>query len=125
MKYKSAGIFVPKDKTSEPVCVGEFNNGGLVIIKSGKVSFTKTKIIDQNNPTFQQELIYNGRHEDNIKFLYRELSNDLMRPAFTQDIQYDLKESNTIGFKGVRIEIIEATNRYIKYRVSKSFPDSY
>ena len=49
----------------------------------------------------------------------------MMRPAFTQDIQYDLKESNIIGFKGVRIEIIEATNRHIKYKVLNSFPDSY
>ena len=125
MKFISAGIFVPKDETSKPFCMAESHNGTPVIIKSGNISFTKTKIFDQSNPTIQQELIYNGVHGDNIKFLYRELSNDMMRPALTQDIQYDLNESYVIGFKGVRIEIVKATNRYIEYKVLNTFPDSY
>jgi len=81
------------------------------------------KVTARTSPGFEQQLIYNGRIGDQVKFLYRELSGNMMRTPFIQEIQYDLKESNTIGFKGVRIEIIKATNRQIEYIVHRSFPD--
>lgn len=90
---------------------------------SKTLKYKINKIKTANRPSFQQELIYNGRSGDNVKFLYRELSNDMMRLPFSQEIQYDLKESKTIGFKGVRIEVIEATNTILKYKVLSSFPD--
>jgi hypothetical protein len=83
----------------------------------------QTQIYDVNSPGFRQELIYNGRVGDNLKFLYREFSGDLMRPPFSQDVQYDLNESTTIGFRGARIEIIDATNTRLQYRVISSFPN--
>lgn len=82
------------------------------------------QIYDLDSPGFRQELIYNGRVGDNLKFLYREFSGDLMRPPFSQDVQYDINESRTIGFRGVRIEVIDASNTQIRYRVLSSFPDS-
>jgi hypothetical protein len=78
-------------------------------------------IPDPNKPSFNQELIYNGRIQNGVKFLYREFSKDMIRAPFSQEIQYDLAESKNIGFKGARIEIIEATNNYITYIVRNSF----
>jgi len=46
-----------------------------------------------------------------------------MRQPFSQEVLYDLSEGNIIGFKGARIEIIEATNFNLKYKVIKSFPE--
>lgn len=83
----------------------------------------ETRIYDVDSPGFRQELIYNGRSGDTLKFLYREFSGDFMRPPFSQEIQYDLTESTTIGFRGVRIEVEEATNTVIRYRVISTFPD--
>ena len=80
------------------------------------------EIPDPDKPSFNQELIYNGRIQSGVKFLYREFSKDMIRAPFSQEIQYDLAESKNIGFKGARIEIIEATNNYITYIVRKSFP---
>jgi hypothetical protein len=79
------------------------------------------KTADPTRPSFRQELIYNGRIGSQVKFLYRELSNDLLRGSFNQDVQYDLTEGPVIGFKGLRLEIEEATNTKIKYRVIKGF----
>lgn len=81
------------------------------------------RITDMDAPGFRQELIYNGRSGDTVKFLYREFSGDYARPPFSQDVQYDLKDGMMIGFKGVRIEIVEATNTRLVYRVLASFPD--
>lgn len=70
---------------------------------------------------FQQTLLYSGRIGNKINISYREFSNNTARPAFNNDVEYDLSESTTIGYKGAEIEIIEATNRMIKYRVIRNF----
>ncbi|MAD94765.1 MAG: hypothetical protein CML33_04625 [Rhodobacteraceae bacterium] len=71
-----------------------------------------------------QRFIYNGRIGDTLKFSYREFTvSGYARDAFTQDVQYDLKEGSIIGFKGARVEVIEATNREITYKVIAYFSD--
>jgi hypothetical protein len=71
--------------------------------------------------SFQQTLIYNGRVGNRVAFAYREFSNDLARPAFSNNVEYDMTESTTIGYKGARLEIIKATNTDITYRVVSGF----
>src|SRR2546427_4254284 len=71
--------------------------------------------------SFQQTLIYSGRVGDKIKAGYREFSNNLARPAFNNDVEYDLRESSVIGYKGARIEVVEATNEHINYKVIQNF----
>ena len=79
--------------------------------------------IEASSRNIDQQLIYNGKVDNNIKFTYREFTNSgLARDAFTQDVQYDLNEGAVIGFKGARLEVIEATNRQVKYRVLRHFP---
>ena len=36
-------------------------------------------------------------------------------------VEYDLKDSTTIGYKGALIEVLEATNQSIRYRVIRNF----
>lgn len=72
---------------------------------------------------FKKEFVFNGKAGNSLKFVYREYINDMARPAFNQDLQYDLSESNIIGFKGMRIEVIKATNTAIYYQVLSSFND--
>lgn len=86
-----------------------------------KNSYKITKAVKLENPAFSQELIYNGRVDNSVKFIYREFSNQMARAAFSQEVQYDLELSNVIGFKGVRIEIIDATNSDITYQVKNHF----
>ena len=52
---------------------------------------------------------------------YREFSNDTARPAFNNDVDYDLKNTKIIGYKGARIEVIEANNQNITYKVLSNF----
>jgi hypothetical protein len=65
----------------------------------------------------KKELIYNGKSKTNVKFLYREFVDALQEPKMQQDVQYDLLESNTINFQGFTVEVIEATNSLIKFKV--------
>lgn len=83
------------------------------------VSRVKLPTLAQNS--FQQTLIYSGRIGDRITLGYREFSNNMARPAFNNDVDYDLTESTTVGYKGARIEVIKATNQSITYKVFSNF----
>jgi hypothetical protein len=71
--------------------------------------------------SLQQSLIYSGKMGTRLRIGYREFSGNLARPAFNNDVEYDLTESSVIGYKGARIEVIEATNEHIRYRVIRTF----
>ena len=74
-----------------------------------------------SSDSFQQTLIYSGKVGAKVRIGYREFSNNSARPAFNNDVDYDLSQSKVIGYKGARIEIIEATNEYVKYKVISNF----
>lgn len=83
--------------------------------------FQRTKRPTLTEKSFQQTLIYSGKLGDKINIGYREFSNNLARPAFNNDVEYDLNSSKVIGYKGARIEVLEATNEMIKYKVIRNF----
>lgn len=100
---------------------------GLVFSSCPAVSYRNdvevipTTYIDVSLPQYRQELIYGGRSGDVLKFTYREFSNGQIRDAFSQDVSYDLSDGNTVGYKGARIEVLNATNNRIEYRVARHF----
>jgi hypothetical protein len=70
-----------------------------------------------SDDSFQEELIYTGREGDIIHISYREFKKDFARPAFYQELIYDLSKSDKIVFKQFKIKVVEATNEYIKFIV--------
>ena len=84
-------------------------------------SFERTNYERATRDTFQQTLIYSGRIGDKINVGYREFSSDYARPAFNNDVEYDLSDSAIIGYKGASIEVLEATNQFIKYKLLANF----
>ncbi len=85
------------------------------------VGIEKVKLAVFETNAFQQSLIYSGKIGNKINISYREFSNDVARPAFNNDVEYDLSESTTIAYKGALIEVLEATNQAIRYRVIRNF----
>jgi len=77
--------------------------------------------VSERGKSFQQTLIYSGKVGNKINISYREFSNNRARPAFNNDVEYDLSESKTIGYKGALIEVINANNSSITYRVIRNF----
>jgi hypothetical protein len=74
-----------------------------------------------SDKSFKQEFIFGGKVGSSVKFTYREYSGNLIRPSFTQEVQYDLNDGRVIGFKGLKIEILETDNLKIKYKVLSHF----
>lgn len=97
-----------------------------VSIYGGKVCdsdkpFTRTKRPSMEADGFQQTLIYSGKVGSKINIGYREFSNSYARPAFNNDVEYDLSESQVIGYKGSELEILDATNRDITFKLIRNF----
>lgn len=73
-------------------------------------------------PSFRRELVYTGRAGNTISLLYREFQNDMARPAFSQQLQYDIGADPIIGYKGARFRIFAADNTSISYEVLAQLP---
>jgi hypothetical protein len=71
--------------------------------------------------SLQQTIDYAGRSGDVLKFNYSEFSDNFARQAFTREFQIDLNEGKIAAYKGAIIEVIEATNIQIKYKVIRNF----
>lgn len=79
--------------------------------------------------SFKYNVLYQGKVDSKIKIAYQEFYLDkatnlfMIRPAFEQIIDYELEKDGTavIGFKGLRIEVLKATNLDITYKVLKDY----
>jgi len=56
-----------------------------------------------------------------VKVSYREFKGGLARPAFTQDVSYQMDPdgTTTIAFRGLRIKVLKATRESITYVVNQ------
>lgn len=71
--------------------------------------------------SFQQTIAYDGRSGDILKFNYAEFTGGFAREAFSREFQVDLSEGNVAAYKGAIIEVVDATNIQIKYKVIRNF----
>ena len=79
----------------------------------------ETFIYSENS--FQQTIEYAGRSDQILKFNYAEFTGGFARQAFSREFQVDLSNGNIAAYKGAIIEIIDATNVQIKYKVIRNF----
>ena len=70
-----------------------------------------------SDDSFKEELIYTGRSGTTIHISYREYKKDFARPAFYQELTYDLEKSDIIMFRNYKIKVLAATNEYIQFIV--------
>lgn len=84
-------------------------------------SLTESKSSDHDN--YRQTLTYLGHGEEGIRILYQEYVNDFIRDRFSLEINYDISSDKTLGFRGARVEVLEAGNQQISYRVLEPFPN--
>lgn len=119
-KSGSKGIAISKKDGSVKYY---FQSSGMINTAPIKeqLDYEKTTSVDMDRPYFTQEFIYTGKYGNVANFLYREFNNDMARPAFSQELHFDLSESKIVGCKGLRIEIIKAGNIDIEYKVLQYF----
>lgn len=77
--------------------------------------------VEENENFSQKTLIYNGILGSKVTLGYREFSGGYARPAFSNDVTYDLDVSKILGYKNARLEVLGANNVNITYRVISNF----
>jgi hypothetical protein len=116
------GIFVPdKPGLTSEIYWHATDTGIPLVDPDNSIQFERSTHEDWQSDSFRRELIYNGRAGATIKLLYREFSEEKIRPAFSQEVTYDLAQGETIGFKGARFQVLAADNVSIKYMVLHHF----
>jgi hypothetical protein len=104
-------------KADNSICVDKVNDSHCGVAK-----YTIDTVFgSRSGKTFQQTLLYNGKIGNKVTLAYREFAGNSVRPASSNEVTYDLSESMILGYKGVRIEVIKATNADITYKVLSGF----
>ena len=67
----------------------------------------------------RRELIYSGVSQGTVTISYREIERGMLRPAFSQELKFDLSEGAEVGFRGARLRILDASNTGVRYEVLK------
>lgn len=68
--------------------------------------------------TFRRELVYLGASGNTLRVQYREFNDDLIRPAFSQELTYPvLPESTAIVYKSLQIKVLKILPTEIHYVV--------
>jgi hypothetical protein len=106
-------VYFYKDKKA--ICLNK-NECGFSTLE-----YSMEGIFRESADSFQQKLLYNGKIGSKITLSYREFDNNMARPAFSNEVSYDLSESSILGYKGARIEVINATNTEITYKFLSGF----
>ena len=112
------GVIIAPDDTVYPFSRVK---GGISYYKKKKIEGFKIEesiyIKPDCNFCFRYELIYTGKSNNVLKFSYKEYKGDMARPAFFQDLEYNLDDGNIISFKKLKIEVIKTDNLGIEYKV--------
>ncbi len=91
-------------------------------LPDGGVPYESSELAVERPDAFRFELLYQGASNKTLRLAYREFKNDLARPAFFQDVSYDIDTfPMQVSFRSVRIEVLEAGNNGMKYRVLSGF----
>lgn len=118
------GVTIKKHKGSGNLCPFQITGGGY---SAGYNCYEGVEYVEIPNyelysiDSFQQSLMYNGKIGNKINIAYREYSDNKARAAFSNEVEYDMSESNIIAYKGAILKVLEYSNTKIKYEVIKNF----
>lgn len=110
------GVFIPNDGR-KPQLYWNSDYLRAITIEAEGVEYEPTTHRQASEKPLRRELVYSGISKGVVKVLYREFLGDMARPAFSQDLNYDLADGDEIGYRGARIKVIKATNTSIRFRV--------
>ncbi len=88
----------------------------------GSPMISETRVTEYNWPEsytgeFKLELIYSGKTEDRIKMRRVIYYQGNESHSYSQDLEYDYKKGQKIRIYECRIEVFEANDEYIRYKI--------
>lgn len=111
-------VFFQVTPTNELIVSGLYPDHATLY--SAKVHSARFELVESDSKaddSFKRELVYTGRSGNSLSLLYREFINDMARPAFSQQLQYDIGSDPVIGYQGARFRVVSTDNTGITYEV--------
>lgn len=106
-------------------CFTPLPNGGFKTktkhVCDEQVDYRLGKIVKQHPDNIQKTLLYSGKSDSIIYLSYREFVGDVARPAFTQDLTFDINSDSVVGARGALLKILNVSNTSITYEVISTF----
>lgn len=83
----------------------------------------RLSVVESGAENYRQELIYRGKSGSILSFVYRELKDDQSYPTLSLDFHIDLADGPLFSLRGARVEVVDATNSRLTYRIISTFAD--
>lgn len=78
---------------------------------------TPADVVADQEGGFRAQMLYGGLDGSTVRATYREFSGNFIRPAFSQELQYDLAQDSVIAYRSIQIRVLRASNQRIEYEV--------
>ncbi len=88
-----------------------------VMVGSAMVTASNETKVANHTAKITQQLVYGGVTARVVRIAYKEYGEDLVRPIFFQELQYDLNESDMIVFQDFTIQVLDASSKQIRFKV--------
>lgn len=119
----NGGVFIPSGG-GNPQLYWEADPSKALMVDTQGVEFERTTARQKSDRPLRRELVYSGVSKGVVQILYREFLGDLARPAFSQELTYDLTDGDELGYRGARLKVIKATNTSIRFKVMRPLDPS-
>jgi hypothetical protein len=123
-------VFMGTRRAVAGLAVSKFRQNNVQIFAFGKLlppaeppQIRKITVDARDQPSMKEQLVYNGRAGDSLKFVYRQFYRDMSQPVRSEDLQHDLRQGNVVRLKGLQLEVSSATGTQLDYKLVETFPD--
>ena len=119
IRDRGIGVLVETDGKLYPKIISGTNILVAGTVEPPIIYFTQGKktIVDSKKGFINYELIYGGTDGRSFVLTYREYTpDDLIKAGFTQNVTYK-NDLSAIRYRNLKINVLEVTNEYIKYKV--------
>jgi hypothetical protein len=88
-----------------------------------RIPYRKSDAVVSTPDSFRMQLLNQGVDGRTLRLSYREFTNNFARPAFQQDLTYNIVPSGptAVSFRGLQLTILSADNSGMQYRVDRQF----
>ncbi|ADE15614.1 hypothetical protein Nhal_2534 [Nitrosococcus halophilus Nc 4] len=86
------------------------------------IRYSTGEKISETPGSFSYELVLTSVGHDALEFMYREYRGNLARPAFFQNVKYNIGNLPTkVRFQNVEIEILGTSDNVLRYKILNGF----
>ncbi|MEI9598237.1 hypothetical protein V5049_02405 [Moellerella wisconsensis] len=114
-------LLVKKEGKTNEICVV---SDLKVAVCGDDAQIEKVTLNDPDSNSFEQALIFNGVNEDKVDISYQQIGSNIKNQNFGNNIQYNLKESPIISYKGAQLEVLNSTDTSLTYKVISNFSNN-